>query len=130
MTERALLSATIGLVAAISIGFAALVLSAGGDGWDSPIKVSVWLALLLPALGVSWSERHRELGHTLAKLVVFSAAVLDLYVIASTVGEASHFRAALRTASPWAIGWLTVWLCWQTLALVHLSLFSSQRGEQ
>jgi uncharacterized membrane protein len=121
--ERVALAGTLGFVAALAIGFPALVLSAGGDGWNAPIQAALGTLVVLPLLGASWANRHREIGKGLAILVVGAAILLDFWVVSATTSEVRYFHSALRGARSLVTLWVVLWLLWQVAAIVHLLQF-------
>jgi len=125
MRQTALLLAATGFALGVLQAMAAMVLSAGGDGWNAPIQVSLLAIMVIPALGISWTYRHQELGHTLAILVVLAAIGLDIFAAVQTTGELAFFRRAVRESRQLTVVWGGLWLLWQAAAVAHLLQFRS-----
>jgi hypothetical protein len=110
--------AALGLVPWAAAQFVALLLGAGGHGWDMPFLLSMPLLFLYPlvlvrALRPSGSGAGLELG---AGAV---AVLLDLLMLGSLSDEAEYVRKIVEFGgAPYIAGWLILWAGWQGLLVL------------
>jgi len=114
MTLRLVTSFIIGLVGL----FGGFMVAAGGDGWVSPVWVSLLLPIAYPV--AAWRWQTQIVAGWVDAMLILTLVVADIWLVYASFNELSYFlriwRSALIIAAPWAV----IWIGWQFMVVAAL----------
>jgi hypothetical protein len=121
--SRAILA---GLLIAFIAEALALGLSGGGEGWNTPIKVSLvlWVTypVVLARLRLSPSDRLM----TVEIALLLAGLASDIALVLLTINEGLQYPRGFIAINGvfgvlWMGAWIAIWLTWQAVAGLNLA---------
>lgn len=124
MVRSAVTACIVGLVGLLG-GF---MVAAGGDGWVSPLWVSLLLPIAYPV--AVWRWQTQVVAVWVDAILSLTVVGADIALVYATLNELSYFQRIWRSAPIIAAPWAAIWVGWQFMVVAavlrRINLYQSR----
>ena len=111
----------VGLLIAFVGAALALGLSGGGEGWNTPLKVSLALWVTYPVVLVRLGLPQGNRSTTVELALLLAALASDIALTVMTLSEGLQYPRGFIAINGllgalWIGAWIAIWLGWQAVA--------------